>query len=359
MPGVTAALLGLTHPHSPGHLRTLQILPEVERILLWDADAAAVDTLRANPGAKVTLVTTDLATVLADPALLFAIVAVRNDLGPALFCQVLEAGKHLLAEKPIGRTAADTQHVIRVAQHTGQQLGVCYQNRYGPWVQDARRFVQQGLIGDLISVEMRLITTQVKFRNPQSWLFCNEYAGGGMLSWLGCHAIDLMRYITGEPIVAVSAEVATRSGEAIDVEDVASLALRFRSGGLGSLHVGYVLALSGGGYFNKSGYDTYTSINGRLGRIHWTSNTLAPAAIAVETTHPTWASAPQRTFHYTFAESQAYAGAYGEQFVLDFIRAAQGGALPLPATGEDALHVARVVDAAYESSRTGHRIELF
>ncbi len=358
MPGVTAALLGLTHPHSPGHLRTLQMLPEIDRLLLWDADATVVDAQRSNPGDKVALVTTNLDTVLTDPALLFVIAAVRNDLGPALFCQVLEAGKHLLAEKPIGRSAADTQHVIHVAQRTGQKLGVCYQNRYGPWVQDARHFVQQGLIGDLISVEMRLITTQVKFRNPASWLFSHQYAGGGMLSWLGCHSIDLMRYITGESIAAVSAEVATRSGEAIDVEDIASLVLRFQSGALGSLHVGYVLALSGSGYFNKSGYDIYTGINGRLGRIHWSSNTLAPASIAVETTHPTWASAPQRTFHYTLAESSAYAGAYGEQFVRDFMRAAQGEAIPLPTTGEDALHVARVVDAAYESSRLGRRVEL-
>jgi predicted dehydrogenase len=117
-----------------------------------------------------------------------------------------------------------------------------------------------------------------------------------------------------------------------------------------------MLALSGGGYHNKAGYDTYIGLNGRLGRIHCTS-TATPNQIYVESTHPTWAGAPQRTFHYTYAESPAYGGVYGEQFMRAFIQAAQGQG-ELPTTGEDALQVARVVDAAYESSRTGRRVDL-
>ena len=62
-----------------------------------------------------------------------------------------------------------------------------------------------------------------------------------MLTWLGCHYIDLMRYMTGDEIVSVQAEIATRSVEKIDVEDVAVLSMRLKSGAVASLHVGYML----------------------------------------------------------------------------------------------------------------------
>lgn len=356
MTPVKAALLGLTHPHSLAHLRTLQALPEVDAILLWDEDEQALSTAQQAQGAKVEHGYTDVDALLAQEDLFFAIAAVRNDLGPDLFVRVLEAGKHLLAEKPIGRTAAETERVLAVAEKTGCSLGVCYPNRANPAVIDARRMIGEGILGPLISVEMRMITTQVQFRDPGHWLFRAEHAGGGMLSWLGCHYIDMMRYLTGDEIVSVAAETATRSGEDIDVEDVAVLSLRFRSGAVGSLHTGYMLALSGGGYHNKAGYDTYAGINGRAGRIHWSSDG-APNSLTVESVHPDWAGAPRRTFGYALADSPSYLGVFGEQFVRAFIRSAQAGG-PVWASGYDALQVARVVDAAYLSSRTGRRVEV-
>lgn len=356
MTPVKAALLGLSHPHSLAHLRTLQALPEVDAILLWDNDEQALLAVQQSQGAKVEAVYTDLDALLAREDVFFVIAAVRNDLGPDLFVRSLEAGKHVLAEKPIGRTAAGTERVIAVAERTGRALGVCYPNRANPAVLDARRIVAEGVVGPLVSVEMRMITTQVQFRDPEHWLFWAEYAGGGILSWLGCHYIDMMRYITGDEIVSVAAETATCSGEDIDVEDVAVLSLRFRSGAVGSLHTGYLLALSGGGYHNKTGYDTYVGINGRTGRIHWSSDG-APKSLAVESVHPDWAGAPRRMFDYALAESPSYLGVYGEQFVRAFIRSAQEGG-PVWASGYDALQVARVVDAAYLSSRTGRRVEV-
>jgi predicted dehydrogenase len=203
---------------------------------------------------------------------------------------------------------------------------------------------------------MRIITTAVRMRNPSFWLFSKDQAGGGMLSWLGCHYIDLIRYLTHDEIVSVQAEVATRSGEQIDVEDVAVLSLRLKSGAVASLHAGYILSLSGGGYHNSAGYDTYTGINGRLGRIHWNA-TGSPTQVNIETIHPAWAAAPQWSSSYRSGESPAYGGKAGEAFVRRFIRSAQENSEPW-ATGEDALAVARVVDAAYESSRTGRRIDL-
>ncbi len=353
---VNAALLGMQHPHSSAHLNTLRALPEVESIYLWDDNQAILDAAASANGDKLGASHTDLDALLARKEITFAIVASRNDLSPDIVVRTLEAGKHVLAEKPIGRRAADTERVIAAARRYDRKLGVCYQNRANPAVVDARRLIGNGLIGPLFSVEIRLLTTQVKFRDPAHWLFRAQHAGGGILSWLGCHYLDMMRYITGDEIVSVMAETAVRSGEDIDVEDVATLSLRFDSGAVGSLQCGYVLALSGGGYHNKTGYDVYCGFNGRTGRIHWRS-TGAPASLEVESTHPDRAGAPQRRYAYELAASPAYLGVVGEQFVRDFIRSIQEDRA-VPATGTDALQVARVVDAAYESSRRGARIEV-
>ncbi|MCC6453872.1 MAG: Gfo/Idh/MocA family oxidoreductase [Caldilineaceae bacterium] len=353
---VSAALLGVEHPHSLAHLRTLQQLPEVERIYLWDSSEEALARVRKELPDKVVGTYTNLGELLAQPDLYFVIAALRNDLGKDIFIRCLDAGKHVMAEKPIGRNAAETSEVIAAAKRAGRQLGVCYQNRANAVIQEARRIVAAGALGPLMTVEMRMITTAVRFRKPEHWLFDKEKAGGGMLSWLGCHYIDLMRYITQDEIVSVQAEVATRSGEKIDVEDVAVLSLRLKSGAVASLHVGYILALSGGGYHNSAGYDTYIGINGRLGRIHWSSPG-APSELKAESAHPDWAGAPQWASQYVAGTSPAYGGKSGEDFIRRFIASAQQGTTPWT-TGEDALIVARIVDAAYESSRTGKRVEI-
>jgi len=93
-----------------------------------------------------------------------------------------------------------------------------------------------------------MVTSQVKSRNPKHWLFDRSISGGGILSWLGGHYIDLLCYVMDADIVSVSAVVDTLSGEDIDVEDVASLSFRFSNGALGRLQAGYQLSISGAGY---------------------------------------------------------------------------------------------------------------
>ncbi len=356
MSNIRAALLGVENPHSMGHLRTLNLLPEITGISIWAENEEAAASVRALESPKTELITTDLDELLADEGILFAVASLRNDLAPGVCCQALAAGKHIMAEKPIGVNAAAVESVVTAADQAGLQLGVCYQNRSHPVVQDARAILAQDLLGPLMLVDARVLTTAVRLRKPKNWLFSAERAGGGMLSWLGCHYIDMIRYTTQDEIVSVMAETAIRSGEEIDVEDVATLSLRLRSGAVVSLTAGYVLAVSGEGYPNGKSYDTYIGVHGRAGRMYWSSSH-RPLQLSVETTHPAWKSAHTRQFEYVLGESRAYAGAYGEEFMRAFMRATQGHGAPV-ATGKDALQVARIVDAAYESNRTGRRVEV-
>jgi len=353
-----ALLAGLSHPHALAHLRTLAQTPEVDAILLWDTDGENLtsDEVRSTP--KVTVANTDLAWLLTEHNADFALVAVRNDQMPAICKQIADEGVHLLVEKPIGNSPVAVEEVITAADRAGVRLGVCYTNRCHPLVVEAQQAVKAGLLGPLMTLHMQLLTTQPRFRNPGHWLFSKEIAGGGILSWLGCHYLDLMRFITGDEIVAVSAHCSTRSDSAaigvenLDVEDVAVLNLTFASGAVGSLNVGYVLALSGTGYENRQGYATHAEFCGQTGRFGWSGSTIFPTNLWLESAHPDWAAAPQREFRADLAPSTAYAGAHGLTFLRRFVQAIRDGS-PLPATGEDALAVARVVESAYVASQSG------
>lgn len=348
-----AALLGLTHPHAAILLTTLENLSEITSVSLWDSDPAAVANPSLPTSRKALPATTDLDAVLAQPDLIFAIVCVRHDQSAALCLRVVTAGKHLLAEKPVGLTPAEIAGVQQAATLARVVAGVLYTRRCHPCVVAARRLAQSGALGPLLTLESRFLATQVKFRSPESWLFRRSLSGGGILLWLGCHCLDLLQYIPDDEITEVGALLAIRSGEAIDVEDTAALALKFRSGAIGTFHAGYTLAYSGAGYVNLAGYDAYLGFNGRRGRVVWPD--LSPR-LHIESP-PAPGHSPARDENFTLPPSTSYGGSAGEDFFRRFFSAMQGKD-ELPATLADALRTARLVEAAEESARSGHFVRI-
>lgn len=348
-----AALLGLSHPHSGILLTTLDNLPEITSVVLWDASADVVAKHAKTASPKVTQSSSDLSAVLALPDLAFVIICVRTDLAAELTRRVIAAGKPFLAEKPVGLTAQEILSLHEAATRAKLPAGVLYSRRHHPCVVAARRITQANELGPLFSIEARFLTTQVKYRDPQSWLFRRAQAGGGLLIWLGCHCLDLMHYITGDEVVAVGAQFAVRSNEAIDVEDTVVLALKFRSGALGTFHGGYTLAYSGAGYVNLAGYDSYLAFNGRTGRVVWPD--LNPRLQIESPPAPGQSAAREETFPWP--ASTSYGGSGGETFFRQFFASLRGEGSP-PTTLLDALRTARIIEAAEESSRTGRFVDV-
>jgi predicted dehydrogenase len=355
MAGVTAGLFGLSHPHSRAHLKTLLSSDQVSSIVLYDEDEHLLQTVLADIRDKKKTGYSDLSQLFDAEKIDFGIACFRNDANPDLCLKLIEQGIHVLSEKPIGISAQAVEQVVVAAEKAHVQLGVMYQNRYHPTSQEARSMIADGAIGQVTACESRMVTSQVKFRNPKHWLFNKMQSGGGILSWLGCHYIDLLCYTMGDDIVSVSGMVDTLSGEDIDVEDVASLSFRFKNGALGGMQAGYQLALSKAGYIGPN-YDTYLGFRGTLGRVFW-EPTGTPPSLHLESMAAKWQTAPQRSFAYTLPSVDAYGGAYGVAFLHDFIAATQGNGTP-PASGKDALKVARFVEAAYRASETGQRVDL-
>ena len=287
-------------------------MPEIGEVVLWDPNPLLVARTALAPRPKVMLITADLDRALDQADLRFALVCVSHDQSSAVAHRAIEAGFHLLSEK----------------------LGA-------------------GTLGELTSIEARFLATQVRFRNPSHWLFQRQYSGGGILLWLGCHCLDLLHRIPNDEITEVSGFLATRSGEAIDVEDTATLALKFRSGAIGTFHSGYSLAFSGKGYVNAKGYDSYTAFNGRKGRVIWPS--LDPQ-LQIEAPAPENQSAIRQE-SFNLPDSTSYGGVLGEVFFRWFIASTEGRAQP-PTTLADALRTARAIEAAELSSQTGKSVKV-
>ncbi|MBI3945689.1 MAG: Gfo/Idh/MocA family oxidoreductase [Armatimonadetes bacterium] len=344
------ALIGCSHPHSRAHLRTLQLLPEVGSIALWDGHLPAAESVAAARPEKVSEVTSDLDRLLGREDIEYVLVTVPNNESPEVIARCARAGKHILAEKPLAVSAEALRPALAAVRAAGVTLGVCYQNRRHPVVADVRRLLAERALGRPLTIEVRMVTSQVRFRDPTHWLFRKEIAGGGILSWLGCHYVDLVRYALGQEIVEVAALTGTLSGEAIEVEDAACFSFRTAEGVLGTFHAGYLLAGSVPGYSGAS-YDTYIAMKGTEGGLRWQPHA-RPPLLQVETLSGPLGAAPERTLSYALATSEAYGGVYGEQFVRDFITAAQTGGEP-PASGEDGLKVLRILDAVYRSAETG------
>ena len=174
------------------------------------------------------------------------------------FCRV---GVPVIAEKPVARTAADIARLNEIAAAQQVLWATAFLNRCHPIASKARQLVAAGVLGRIVSIEGRMITSTVQQRNPDHWLFDRAQAGGGILHWLAIHTVDLIRYISGLEYQAVSAHKATLSGTGIDVEDVLAASFCMDNGALGSLHAGYVLPRRYG--------DIYLCFRGTAGDATW------------------------------------------------------------------------------------------
>ena len=346
-------IVGLSHPHAPGHLRTLELMDDVEAIYLVEEDPAILERFKDRQ--KVAGAFTELDDLLRRDDVPVLEVLKRNDEAVPVMMRVIEAGKHVISDKPAARTADELAPLLDAAAKKNLVVSVHYTNRWNPEYEQVRHLRQSGALGRLVSAEFRVITTSVRSRNPRHWLFSKKLAGGGILHWLGCHQIDMLRYVSGEEVTAVSAICRTLSGEDIDVEDVATVSLSLSGGALATIHAGYMIQGGSKGDILPS-YDVPFGLRGTLGRI-WLESGPGDTKLTLQSVAPGWDHAGHHTFSYTMHGSEAYGGRYGIDFVRAIFRAALEGGKP-PVTGEDALKVLQIVEAAYKSSETGRTVTL-
>jgi UDP-N-acetyl-2-amino-2-deoxyglucuronate dehydrogenase len=176
----------------------------------------------------------DLTSLLARSDIDVVCVTTPSGLHEGIAVAALNAGKHVLCEKPLEVSTAGIDRMIAAAKLNARWLGAVLPARFGDGARAMKEAVEQERFGRLT-----LCSAQVKWwRNEEyyrsgRWRGTWSLDGGGALMNQGIHAVDLLQWLVGMP-VAVSAFAATLKHQ-IEVEDTLSAILRFGHGGLGSI----------------------------------------------------------------------------------------------------------------------------
>ncbi len=165
----------------------------------------------------------------------------------------LEAGKHVLCEKPLANTVSEAEAMAaaagRAAEH-GVRAMVGFTYRRVPAIALARRLVQEGRIGEVRHVRAQYLQDWLSDpRAPMSWRLEKDKAGSGALGDIGAHVVDLTQHITGDQVVSVNGVLETFVEERpvadateapagsetghVSVDDAAVFLARFGGGALG------------------------------------------------------------------------------------------------------------------------------
>ncbi len=341
----TLAFIGLKHPHSSMFLTTLKSLDNVERIALVEPDVSAVQA------ANVETVYADVAAMLEKEKPDATFIMLPTDEVEPVALQCIAAGSHIFIEKHVTNSAASCRRIVEASRQAGLTFSTGYLWRAHPIARDMKRLLAEGVIGTPWAWEFRMVTTAVSARIAGTpWLFEKSRSGGGILIWLACHYIDLMRYLLAAEVTEVSAMTATQTSETTEVEDVASVSLKMSNGMIGTIHAGYVMPKG-----LRETYDTYIALRGSDGDLRWepaTEQTLKVRSVA-----PAWHATPEASISYTLRDAPGYGGAHGQSFFRAYVDCVLQGKNHI-VTGEDALKVLEICEAAYESARMGRHVHL-
>jgi predicted dehydrogenase len=257
----------------------------------------------------------------------------------------LEAGKHVLVEKPMSVTAADGLAMVKAAKKTGKKLQVGLNNRFRPDAQALKAFIQAGKLGRIYAA--RALCT--RRRGIPSWgvFTVKKESGGGPLLDLGVHILDLTLWLMGLPEpVSVSgvtfAEIGMRKPpktgwqwdpKKFDVEDMAVALIRFKNRAVVMLESSWAANIPGGGEFNSILIGTEAGAQ------------LSPLKIFGEYDGYIADIQPE----VPRDEGTHYLSAKG------FIEAIRKNK-PVPIPGEEALITTRILDAVYKSAARGKEV---
>lgn len=148
--------------------------------------------------------------LLADPAVDVVHVTTPNDLHLAQVRGALAAGKHVLCEKPLGISSAETAELLGLARAAGTVHAVCFNLRYYPHNQEAAALVRAGAIGDPRFVTGRYHQDWLLEETDWNWrLVASRQGGLRAVADIGSHWFDLTRFLTGRRIEAVVADLHT------------------------------------------------------------------------------------------------------------------------------------------------------
>lgn len=165
-------------------------------------------------------------------------VCTPNYLHAPITIAALNAGIHVLCEKPMATSLVEAEAMIEAAQKNGKKLMIGHNQRFVPSHQKARQLIKSGEIGKIYSFRTAFGHGGPEgwsVEGKEGWFFQKEKAFVGAMGDLGVHKTDLLRYVLGEEIAEVGSFVETSAKDFADVDDNAVCVLKTESGIIGTL----------------------------------------------------------------------------------------------------------------------------
>jgi predicted dehydrogenase len=301
--------------------------------------------------------TTDWREIVSDDAIGLFDNGGPNSLHAEPSIAAAEAGKHVLCEKPLGRTADESHEMWQRVEATGAKHMCGFNYRFVPAVRLARELIDAGEIGDVVHFRAGYLQDWGADPGLDTWRFSSDEAGSGALGDLGAHVVDLARFLVGE-IASVSAIVRTFvPGRQVD--DAIEAAVEFEAGAVGTIEATR-LALGRKNALQWELNGTKASLAFDLERLNELQVFRGDdrvsgytTVLVTEATHPFWEWwwPPGHIigWEHTFVHE-----------IHHLLRAIaeDGDVAPFGATFEDGYRAAEVCDAILRSGESGRREEI-
>lgn len=345
------AVVGLGMGRS--HCRDITLAEGAELVAVCDLVPERVQAMVEKYGCRGTH---SFDEILAAPDIDVVNIATPSGLHSDMTVAALRAGKHVICEKPPDVTVAKVDAMIAATRETGKKLQVIFQSRLEPLYRRVRQTIADGRLGRLIGVHATVhwYRAQSYFHSPGNWKGTWALDGGGSLANQGVHTVDLLQWLCG-PVTEVYGKFGVFAHD-IEAEDKTVAVLTFANGALGTL------TTTTAAY---PGFDTAVFIHGDKGAIScqnglrvWRIQSETPEAEAEEERQMMALYGPKEERDTGVASDPFALGSLGHRGeVEDMVQAIREDRDPM-ITIDSARHTVQILNAIYESGRTGLPVRL-
>lgn len=339
---------GIARTHMPGWAASEQ----AEVVAGSDINDKALAEWGRLHGA--TKLSTDPADLFRDPDIDIIDICTPNMYHAPLAIAALEAGKHVICEKPLAPTPGEIKQMIAARDRAGKLLMTAQHFRFKGNSQAMKREIATGTLGDVYHARSWMMRRNGFIPSPT--FYQKRHSGGGPCIDIGVHVLDLTLWLMGNPqpavvtgvakapLVHLPGQFAAWTGAPVnsadwDVEDFAAAFVRFENGATLVLEVSWLL------HHDIQGEDMQIWLYGTGGGAHWPKADFLASDFATR-------QLSNRTLKLTKDPMEPHA-----LECVEFARAVAEGA-PSPVPAEQSLQVLAILDGIYRSQQSGGEVKL-
>jgi len=322
------ALIGCGAIHA-SHADALKVLAAVEPAVFCDIVPERAARSASLYGGRAE---TDWTRVLEDRGIDVVHLCTPHFLHAPMAVALLRAGKHVLTEKPMGISLEQCEEMVRAADESGRQLGVCFQNRYNRTSRHLVDLIRSGRAGRVLGARAFLTWhREPDYYAGSPWKGTWEREGGGVLINQAIHTLDLLQLALGMPSTLKGTVDQRSLQDTIEVEDTAEATFRHPDGTRT-----YFFATNG--YPVDQTVEIEVVLEKAVARIH--------GDLTVSWSDGTTESVSERQ---TRDDAKAYWGSGHRDLIEDFYACLAEGR-PFPVDGRQGMQSIRLIRALYASS---------